>query len=45
MAAKVLARVPFLVSRTVGFIPLALAIAAMSLASNSHAMSSPLQPA
>jgi hypothetical protein len=43
-AARALARVAFFVSSTVDFIPLALAMAAMSVASNSHASNSPFQP-
>ena len=43
-AASTRARVAFFVSSTVGRRPLAFAIAAMSLASNSQAASGPLQP-
>lgn len=44
MPASVLARVAFLVNKTVGFMPLVFAMAAMSLASNSQAASGPVQP-
>jgi hypothetical protein len=45
IAASRFARVAFFVSSTLGFMPLARAIPAMSFASNSQAASGPSQPA
>ena len=44
IAASTLARVAFFVSSTVGFMAFDIAMAAMSLASNSQAASGPSQP-